>query len=203
MYSLKREFFITLQNLLLDKPAGFSEYQLINHFKDAQHPFFVSANLSDSLSLFRSHFVLFHLLYKLRDNLRAAGEFELHISPLQIYLAPMSSATQHSANSSALAAREPLRRYYLDLNNLQDTRRAEVDALLNSSRDLLLLPQKALDALHVLGIEQPLHCLSAAQLRSHYRQLVSQHHPDRGGCTERLQRINQAMDTLRTLRLLS
>lgn len=136
MYSLKREFFITLQNLLLDKPAGFSEYQLINHFKDAQHPFFVSANLSDSLSLFRSHFVLFHLLYKLRDNLRAAGEFELHISPLQIYLAPMSSATQHSANSSALAAREPLRRYYLDLNNLQDTGRAEVDALLNSSRDL-------------------------------------------------------------------
>ena len=44
-----------------------------------------------------------------------------------------------------------------------------------------------------LNGDQPLN-LAAIKLR--YRQLVSQHHPDRGGSTERLQSINLAMEIL-------
>ncbi|MCO3066035.1 hypothetical protein FA243_29305, partial [Pseudomonas aeruginosa] len=34
------------------------------------------------------------------------------------------------------------------------------------------------------------------QIKLRYRQLVSQHHPDRGGSTARLQSINKAMEIL-------
>jgi len=35
-----------------------------------------------------------------------------------------------------------------------------------------------------------------ALIKLRYRQLVSQHHPDRGGSTARLQSINKAMEIL-------
>lgn len=203
MHSLKNQLLATLHNLLLDNPAGFSEYQLINHLKSAQQPLFINANLSDALSLFRTHFVLFHVLYQLRDKLRATGEFDLQISPLQIRLEQAPPSAQPSATNQTLAANDPLRAYYLNLEHLQDTDRADVEALLTSSRAILLQSQSITDALQELEIEQPLATLNAADLRNQYRQLVSQHHPDRGGCTERLQRINHAMDTLRAEQLLS
>ena len=39
--------------------------------------------------------------------------------------------------------------------------------------------------------------LSLGAITRRYRQLVSQHHPDRGGSHERLQTINLAMEVLR------
>lgn len=203
MPNLKTELLTTLHKILLEQPAGLSEYQLINQLKSQQQPLFISANLSDPLSLFRSHFVLFHVLYQLRDKLQVAGEFELHISPLRIYLERTPTSAARTTSRCALAVSDPLRAYYLDLTHLQNTERAEVEALLSSSRAVLLQSQKVTNALHELGITQPLQTLSATELRTHYRQLVSLHHPDRGGCTKRLQRINQAMDTLRAEQLLS
>ncbi|HHX34717.1 MAG TPA: molecular chaperone DnaJ [Gammaproteobacteria bacterium] len=185
----------TLHNLLRSQPEGLSEYQLINQLKQLRHPLFVSSDLSDVLSLFRTHFLLFHALYQVRDNLRAAGQFDLQISPLKIRLQPIS--VQNTAHTSALSLSDPLQAYYLNLDNLTDTDRAAVEQLLYSSQNSLNPAQAVSKALADLGIDQPLHTLSGQDLRSRYRQLVSRHHPDRGGCTERLQRINHAMDTLR------
>lgn len=203
MHSLKKQFLTTLHNILQSYPQGFSEYALINHLKDMQHPLFAQANLSDTLSLFRTHFVLFHVLYLLRDRLRSRSEFDLQISPLQIRLKQAAATTLQPTNNQALECDDPLRSYYLNLNHLQVTDRADVEALLNSSRATLLQPQNITDALLELGIDQPLSTVTAAELRHQYRKLVSLHHPDRGGCTKRLQRINQAMDTLRAEHLLS
>lgn len=182
-------------DLLLDHPEGLSEHALINRLKQQQHPLFISVNLSDVLSLFRTHFLLFHALYRLRDTLRAAGQFDLCISPLNIQL-------QHTADKPTTAQQslnrvDTLRAYYLNLDHLSTTDRAAVEQLLQSSLQTLTSTQEVRDALAELGIEQPLHTLCKDELRRCYRQLVSLHHPDRGGCTERLQRINQAMDTLR------
>ncbi|MBU2294721.1 MAG: J domain-containing protein, partial [Gammaproteobacteria bacterium] len=38
--------------------------------------------------------------------------------------------------------------------------------------------------------------LNLATIKHRYRQLVSLHHPDRGGSTARLQSINKAMEIL-------
>jgi len=52
-----------------------------------------------------------------------------------------------------------------------------------------------LDALRLFELdEEP--GLDLARIRLRYRQLVSRHHPDRGGSTERLQSINAAMEIL-------
>ena len=197
----KNELLTVLQNILLDNPAGLSEHALIKRLKHQQQPVFVNADLSDVLSLFRTHFVLFHALYYLRDTLRASGRFDLQISPLLIRLQTASAPA--TAQQHALDLSDPLRAYYLNLDNLTDTDRATVEQLLNNSLTNLAPSQQVSDALAELGIEQPLHTLSEHDLRSRYRQLVSIHHPDRGGCTERIQRINQAMDTLRAHHALS
>lgn len=200
MHSFKiNELTNTLQQLLEEKPAGLSEYELLKTLKNQQQPLFVSANLSDALSLFRSHFVLFHALYLLRDSLRSDGLLQLNISPLLICLQP--APKQNNNQQQMLNLNDPLRAYYLDLDNLSATDRAAVEQLLNSGLSCMQPSQQLSDALAELGLEQPLHSLSSKDLRKHYRQLVSRHHPDRGGCTERLQRINHAMDIVRTQQL--
>ena len=203
MHNLKNQLLITLHNILQSHPQGVSEYALIKHLKGMPHPLFAQANLSDTLSLFRTHFVLFHALYLLRDKLRNLGEFDLLISPLQICLMPAAPAPVQATHNQALERDDPLRSYYLNLQHLQATDRADVEALLSSSHAILLQPQNVTDALLELEIDRPLSAITATDLRHQYRKLVSLHHPDRGGCTERLQRINQAMDTLRAAQLLS
>jgi len=184
-----------LHNLLAEQPLGLSEYQLIEQLKSAQHPFFIDANLNDPLSLFRTHFVLFNALYQLRDQLHATHGLDLHISALMIRLQACSSHT--NASATAVQSSDPLRAYYLDLSHLQATDRRAAEALLYGTLDKINPPEQVQEALAELGIEQPLHSLSEQHLRQHYRKLVSTHHPDRGGSTERLQRINQAMDRIR------
>lgn len=189
------ELLTTVQQLLADHPAGLSEYALIQLLKQQQHPLFINANLGDPLSLFRTHFIVFHALYLIRDTLRHAGSYDLYIDPLRIRLTAVTAAP--TTQRQALDRSDSLRDYYLDLKHLASTDRAAVEELLYGSLTRITQPQSVTDALTELGIEQPLQTLNADTLRKHYRQLVSRHHPDRGGCTERLQRINQAMDTLR------
>jgi len=187
--------------MLTSNPLGLTEHQLIKLLKDQQHPFFVEADLHDPLSLFRTHFVLFNALYQLRDQLRASSSFDLHISALLIRLESYTS--QHDLPQTAIQHSDPLRAYYLDLSHLQATDRRAAEQLLYGSLRSLTPSAQVQDALTELGIAQPWHELSDKDLRQHYRQLVSTHHPDRGGCTQRLQRINQAMDVLRQQRDLS
>lgn len=185
-----------LHNLLTEYPLGLSEYQLIDALRRAQHPFFVEANLNEPLSLFRTHFVLFNALYQLRDELHKTQNLDLYISALMIRL--QANSNNSSAADTAIQAHDPLRAYYLDINHLQETDRSAAHALLYGGLHRINPPVQVEEALNELGIVQPLHSLSKQVLQKHYRQLVSIHHPDRGGCTERLQRINQAMDIIRT-----
>ena len=184
-----------LHGILTDNPLGLTEHQVIKQLQHQQHPFFAEADLHDPLSLFRTHFVLFNALYQLRDQLRSTSKLDLHISVLLIRL--VSDANSLNIAQTAMQNSDPLRAYYLDLNHLQATDRSAAEALLYGSLHSLNPPAQVQEALAELGIEQPWHDLSDKVLRQHYRHLVSIHHPDRGGCTERVQRINQAMDVLR------
>lgn len=187
-----------VQQVLNEHPSGLSEYALIQQLK-SRHSAFAQVNLSDPLSLFRTHFMLFHVLYLLRDRLRHASQYDLLIHPLSIRLQP---ATQAQAQTAAVGHEDTLRAYYLDITQLTSTDRAAVEALLYGGLTGLAQPHCVTHALTELDLDQPAHSLSAQVIRQQYRVLVSRHHPDRGGCTARLQRINQAMDTLRQHRLL-
>lgn len=173
--------------ILRQFPDGLSEHQLLLHLRSEGCPYLSSLPLSDRMVLFRSHFILFNALYHLRDSLSASGEALLEIDPLCIRLLPWQPGAQ------ALDAPDNLRSYYLDEQRLHDTREEDVAKMLQSFWTRMHGSDELAAALELFGLEAG---CEFASVRQRYRQLVSQHHPDRGGSTERIQSINLAMDIL-------
>lgn len=178
-----------LLQLLREAPAGISEFQLIQQLKARHCTHIPNLGLADKLVLFRTHFLLFNALYVLRERLWGRQEAYLQINPLCVQLQPWHSAGE------GLAEHDPLRDYYLDLNHLRDTTERDVEKLLASFWTRMQGGDEKRAALELfeLNDDQP---LSFTTIKLRYRQLVSQHHPDRGGSTERLQSINLAMEIL-------
>lgn len=170
---------------------GISEYQLIQALKAERSPHISQQPLTDKLVLFQTHFKVFNALYRLRDQLRASGEHELMINPLCILLQPYTPT-----HEEALSRQDPLREYYLDLTQLDETTEDDVEQLLSSYWLRNEGGEDKREALVVFGLERLDHPLTLSIIKHRYRQLVAEHHPDRGGSTERLQAINQAMEIL-------
>ncbi|UTH38078.1 DnaJ domain-containing protein [Pseudomonas sp. KHPS1] len=175
--------------LLLAAPEGVAEYQLIQQLKQRHSGHIPNLPLTDKLVLFRTHFLLFNALYRLRERLWRDGSHLLQISPLCIQLLP------YQAGSAALSERDGLRDYYLDMDNLRDTDERDVERLLASFWTRMQGGEEKQAALGLFELDEQAP-LDLARIKHRYRQLVSQHHPDRGGSTERLQSINKAMEIL-------
>lgn len=187
--------------LLREQPEGCSEYQLIQQLKSRHSTHIPHLPLIDKLVLFRTHFLVFNALYDLRDRLWQATSHNLQISPLCIQLQPYTAA------ASAVTEPDPLRAYYLDMTNLRDTDEHEVERLLASFWSRMrggygeglgdvLDPEQKRAALELFELEQAGSSLDLPMIKRRYRQLVSIHHPDRGGSTTRIQSINLAMEIL-------
>lgn len=179
-----------LLDLLHEHPKGIDEYRLIRALAE-QFPeslFALPGALREPLQLFQLHFLLFHALYRLSDRLAAEG-FELQIQALGIRL------QLRAAGEAGMALADPLRAYYLDWDQWLQTRDEDVRRLL----DDFMRGAGSLDGdelQQALGLFELPAQATGAQLRQRYRQLVSRHHPDRGGDTAMLQRINRAWEVL-------
>lgn len=187
--------------LLREQPLGCSEYELIQQLKARHSTHIPNLPLLDKLVLFRTHFLVFNALYRLRDQLRGEASHSLQISPLCVQLQPYVPGT------SGLAESDPLRDYYLDMTNLRDTDEAEVERLLASFWSRMRGdcpdqhsgawdPEQKRAALELFELDQQASSLTLHIIKRRYRQLVSIHHPDRGGSTTRIQSINLAMEIL-------
>lgn len=179
-----------LLQLLKAAPAGLSEYQLIQQLKSGHCTHIPNLPLLDKLVLFRTHFLVFNALYLLRERLWGEQAGFLQISPLCIQLLPYRSG------SAGLSEQDPLRDYYLDLRNLRDTDERDVEKLLASFWTRMQGGEEKQAALQLFELDDAPQALDLATIKHRYRQLVSQHHPDRGGSTARLQSINKAMEIL-------
>lgn len=177
-----------LLELLRAAPEGISEYQLIQQLKARHSTHIPNLPLIDKLVLFRTHFLVFNALYRLRDQLCAEASGFLQIGPLQIRLLPWQ------AGAPGLVEADPLRAYYLDESNLRDTTERDVEKLLQSFWTRMQGNDEKAAALALFELEDG--PVDYALIKLRYRQLVSQHHPDRGGSTARLQSINKAMEIL-------
>lgn len=175
-----------LERQLRATPAGMKEYELMRVLRTASVEPFRQADLSDSLSLFQHHFLLFHCLYRLDQRLSVEGE-GLHIHCLDIRL------IRRAAEPGALAAHDPLREYYLDLRHLKDTDRSLVEEMLNTFWRHFGRYQGRDQALAVLELADP---VDEATIRAQYRRLAMRHHPDRGGSADDFQRLREAADIL-------
>lgn len=168
---------------------GCSEYQLIQQLRQQQAPQLENLASDPQLALFQTHFLIFNALYRLRERLWQARSAHLQISPLCCQLLP------YRAGSAELAEHDPLRDYYLDLQQLHGTSACDVEQLLASFWTRLQSGDEQRAALELFELSaQP--TLDLARIKHRYRQLVSQHHPDRGGSTSRLQSINLAFEIL-------
>ena len=175
---------------LADAPGGIDEFSLIKRL-GVQFPdslFGVPGALRDPLLLFQTHFLLFHALYRLSDQL-AERQLALQIHALSIRLLPREYSTAQGEN---LAELDPLRSYYLDWEQWLTTQGDDVERLLKGFRqgNFAVSEAEVNAALISFELEAP---VDARQIKQRYRELVSQHHPDRGGSTERVQEVNQAL----------
>jgi hypothetical protein len=175
--------------LLQAAPEGLAEYALIQQLKERHSGHIPNLPLADKLVLFRTHFLLFNALYRLRDQLWQQRTHLLQISPLSIRLQP------YQPGSAALSERDELRDYYLDMRNLQDTDERDVERLLTSFWTRMQGGEEKQAALELFELSDE-QVLDLPRIKQRYRQMVSEHHPDRGGSTERLQSINLAMEIL-------
>jgi hypothetical protein len=179
-----------LLQLLQAAPAGLSEYELIQQLKSGHSTHFPNLPLLDKLVLFRTHFLVFNALYQLREQLWGEQSGFVQINPLRVQLLP------YQAGSAELVEHDPLRDYYLDLSNLRDTDEEDVEQLLVSFWTRMQGGAEKQAALELFELDASRQSLDLKTIKHRYRQLVSQHHPDRGGSTSRLQTINKAMEIL-------
>jgi hypothetical protein len=179
-----------LADLLRAHPAGQSEFQLLRCLQERLPGLFPAGLFGDSLALFQAHFLLFHVLYRLRDRWAAAGQGMLQIDVLRIVLWPPGPA----AGRGALAAPDPLRDYYLDLANLEDTDAAGVERLLGAFWARYYARERRAAALRELGLSDP---VGRPEIVRRYRRLAMRHHPDRGGEAARFRAIRAALEVLR------
>jgi DnaJ-domain-containing protein 1 len=176
--------------LLRGHPAGCSEYQLIQQLKDRHSSHIPQLDIKDRLVLFRTHFLLFNALYRLRQRLLDAGQNQLLISPTSIRLMPLQSA------GNAVGEQDVLASYYLDMDNLRNTTERDVQRLMMSFWSRMQGGDEKQAAIELFELDNSSEQLTLALIKQRYRQLVSLHHPDRGGSTTRLQSINKAMEIL-------
>lgn len=175
-------------NILTNHPEGLDAYYFIKKLNSAQCEGFLQVDFGESLALFQLNFLLFHTLYRLRDLLWREKTGHLVISPLHIALQP------YQAGEASLTAHDPLRQYYLNLDNLTKTTKGQVNELLNVFWKKFYAREERQTALAVLELHDP---VDHEIIKQQYRRLVMRYHPDRGGDKERLQQLNEAMNILK------
>ncbi len=177
-----------IEQQLRSCPEGMNEHTLIRQLQAQDNNILPHGRLHDPLALFQIHFILFHALYRLRDQLWQHQQGHIEIEPLLIRLWPYRVGQQD------LSRNDPLRDYYLDLDNLETTNEQDIDDLLAAFWRRLGSGNGRKTALEELGLCDP---VDDATIKQTWRKLVMQHHPDRGGDRTKLQIINAAMDWLR------
>ena len=181
-------FLHQLYEVLSVHPAGLSEYELIKQLEAAGQPGFENGCLRNTLSLFQVHFLLFNALYQLQGHLWEEKRGRLQIDAIRIQLLPYQDSS-----TSELGEHDPLREYYLDFNNLDNTTEEDVEGLLTQFWNRFIGNDERRDALATLELADP---VDWNTIKTQHRRLAMQHHPDRGGNEERLQDINAAMKIL-------
>lgn len=173
--------------LLQQTSEGVSEYEFIKTLQKQEIVGFPDVPLSDLLALFKMHYLLHHVLYRLRQQLWQQQQAHLLIDPLATRLLP------YQAQQSGIGEYDALSNYYDDLSHIETVKVEEVADLLAQFWQRVNAKDERQDALRVLSLEEP---VNYATIKHRYRQLVQQHHPDKGGDKEMLQTLNHALSVL-------
>ncbi len=182
-------FKASILSLIKASPVGVTEYDLIQRLQEHDDAFTFDDE-SPTLALFRKHFLVMNALYQLQTELFNDGLY-LSISPLDIRLEPVLDSGISALPTGNEAA--PLREYYLNWENFSQTRRADVEAMLNRFMERYLESDERLEALQTLELPADAPWEAVKQT---YRRLAALHHPDKGGDPARFRAIRGAYEIL-------
>ncbi|MEO5332433.1 MAG: DnaJ domain-containing protein [Magnetococcus sp. YQC-5] len=175
-----------LYDILSAHPEGLQEYALVKILQRQGIAPFAQSNLSDELSLFRTHFFLFHQLYRLQNQLRQTRRGDVNIHCLCILLLPWQEGEW-------LETYDPLRSYYLDQTRLETTTREEIGVMMTWFWHRFSQHEGRAAAYAALDLSEG---ASLDQIKRRYRELAMIHHPDHGGEACRFRQIAEAADLL-------
>lgn len=171
-------------------PQGLSEHQLLGELQ-ALECFEGWVSGDATLALFQKHFAIMHCLYHLQPLYLSRG-MALNISPLNIQLSP-SVANSGSGNSLSESQRG-LADFYQNWKHFDEATPDTVTDLLRSFWQRYVAEDAATEALDVLGLDAT---ANWEQVQIRYRQLVADHHPDKGGDQTQFTEVRQAYETLK------
>ena len=185
--AINEELFDWIYDCLQQNHAGISEHDLLKQLAGEESAGSWSDAFHNNHALFKAHFLLFNILYQLRNRLLEHKIGLLEINPVKIRLLP------YRGGEASLDEYDALMDYYLDMSNLENTSAREVDEMLAGFYIKLANTGKRQQALQVLGLEDP---VDDHAIKKQYRRLAMEHHPDRGGDHTVLQEINSAIKIL-------
>jgi hypothetical protein len=175
--------------LLAEADRVFSEHELIKCLQVDEAVFPALAD-SPQLALFQAHFLVMNALYRLQEQLFDEN-IHLHISPLEIFLQPLSEVASNSlAENSSQSA---LKRYYSDWDHFQATDEQDVEHMLGHFWQHYLAPDKQADAYRTLQLEPG---VKWPVIQEAYRRMASLRHPDRGGDAAEFMLVREAYEVL-------
>ena len=177
----------------LRQSGTLSELELIRQLQAPPWELIGRVDYADPAALYPVHFLIYHTLYRLRDELATDCE-TISLSPLAISL----TSTDVVAGTGLPDHADPLRDFYLDLSQYhmaaEEVLRM-VDDFFAGRVSARPADSEAEQAAVVLGFES----LPARfdEVKYRFRRAVMQAHPDRGGSTAEVQQVNQAFAVLR------
>lgn len=179
---------------LRQHPQGLSELDLIRALQRPPWSLVGVVDYSNPTELYPVHFLLFHVLYRLRDELLTQGE-TLTIAPLRIFLSRSEMVV--AGNEGPPGFSDPLRRFYLDLSqyDLSDQAIQRMVDDFWAGRRHRPQPEEVDNALEALGLKELPSDFTT--VKQQFRRAVMKAHPDRGGTTAKVQTLNQAFALLR------
>ncbi len=174
-----------LLDFIISKGGATREHLILQHIVKEQPAFF--SVLGNRPSLYKKHFYLFHILYKIR-NLLLKENRTIIISALEIRLCRSSSTEQNLAEPDGLSE------FYLNENNL-NLSDEEVNEMLSLFWKKYLAVEQKTHAIEVLGL-QGIEPLNTNIIKKQFNKLALKHHPDRGGDEGYFIELRQAYETL-------
>jgi len=184
---------VAVEHELRDAPTGMNELSLIKTLQRPPWELLGDVSFNEPEKLYPVHFLLFHVLYRLRDLLSETGE-SLRISPLNICLGAQDVVGGKGLPDGV----DTLRQFYLDLSQY----RMPEDAIHRMMDDFWAgcpgegpAQSETKAAAQVFGFEGVPPDFPAVKQR--FRRAVMRAHPDRGGKTETIQHLNEAFAVLK------
>ncbi|MDC0602929.1 molecular chaperone DnaJ [Aliiglaciecola sp.] len=183
-----------LFTIFVDEQQTLKEHQLISLLQSPPYELFNQDALSNSLTLFRCHFVLFHHLYILQNDCHQKNIGSLSIHTTKIELAAFNPMMQ-----AGLVEHDPIKAYYLDCTNFDNTDRQHLEDLIDSFWKKMasgydFSEEQKLQALASLDLQEP---ITQTQLKSQYRLKQHIYHPDKGGDEEISKQLLEAYQLLK------